>query len=390
MNHIDEFRPFEGDLQQFETKLIEIVVESGKYKFESEIEAHLMAYISLYHTFTQSLLKEISYKQYKKGKKKGISSGSISKYLNRFLDWRFIIKKPAKDKPNLLVYSLKEEITKLIFSRGEDLAIKLVVEALTFYSDKIHYLESIPFEPERNSIACIHLLKRLKELLEYIIEHSELLLKFSRNKKPKWDFSLPKPKEITQFDKTVEKIEQDLIEYTRKFRLFVFQNPSHSKIYAAFIIKKRLTQEELRKLTGLSTGVISEGLRYFLDHRLIKKYKTPRKRKKYYIMESIGLANFTRFHERLHTFTNFKPIVEEMIREIQDREEELKKLHGFTKIRDNLHSFKQLIPIYGLFENLIKEKIKKYQNQIIITRKDLFNTMLDNYQFNLPRKSNYL
>ncbi|MFX1349507.1 MAG: hypothetical protein ACFE92_12635, partial [Promethearchaeota archaeon] len=98
-----------------------------------------------------------------------------------------------------------------------------------------------------------------------------------------------------------------------------------------------------------------------------------------YIMESIGLANFTRFHERLHTFTNFKPIVEEMIREIQDREEELKKLHGFTKIRDNLHSFKQLIPIYGLFENLIKEKIKKYQNQIIITRKDLFNTMLDNF-----------
>jgi len=88
----------------------------------------------------------------------------------------------------------------------------------------------------------------------------------------------------------------------------------------------------------------------------------PGKRKKYYIMESIKLANFTRFHERLHTVTSFKPIVEEMIREIQDREEELKKLHGFTKIRENLHTFKQLMPIYGMFENLSKDKLRHIRN----------------------------
>lgn len=364
MTHVDEFRPFEGDLQQFEANLIEIIVEFGKYKFESEIEAHLIAYISLYHSFTQRLLKEISYIHYNKGKKKGISSGSISKYLNLFLDWGFIIKNPAGDNSNLLNYSLKEEIKKLIFTLGEDLGKKMVIDALTFYSDKIHYLESIPFEPERNSKACMHLIKRLKELLEYIMDHSGLLLKFSGNKNMKGDFSIPKLKEITQFDKTVEEIELELMKYTSKYRMFIFQNPSHSKIYAAFVIKKRLTQEDLRKLTGLSSGVISEGLRYFLDHGLIEKYKLPKKRKKYYIMESIGLTNFTRFHERFHTVMKFKLTLDEMVLEIQDREEELNKLHGFAKIRENLHTFKQLMPIYGMFENLLKEKIHIYRKSL--------------------------
>ena len=58
----------------------------------------------------------------------------------------------------------------------------------------------------------------------------------------------------------MEHAEQEIIDFILNSVLFVIEEMKYQPIIAYLITRKELTQTELQNLTGLSSGLISEGL----------------------------------------------------------------------------------------------------------------------------------
>jgi DNA-binding transcriptional regulator GbsR (MarR family) len=162
------------------------------------------------------------------------------------------------------------------------------------------------------------------------------------------------PVGIHIFEGKIKKYEQVLIQFVMESGKAKSVNPNIQLILGYLGIHKKLTQKQLRDLTGLSMGTISKKLRDILALRLIKKEKIPKTNKNLYIVapETYGdIADAT-----LDDITN-------MIEFLKIKVGELEKLRGkkgaeflLERILGLKKTFETVKNIWSDIEFLFKQK----------------------------------
>ncbi|MHA2180972.1 MAG: hypothetical protein ACXAAH_06080 [Promethearchaeota archaeon] len=160
-----------------------------------------------------------------------------------------------------------------------------------------------------------------------------------------------------QFDPEVQQIENEIIQEVLKYNIFTIRGEITSKILLYFITRKNLSQSDLQKLTGFSAGKISQVLNNFLTFNLISISK--KSKPWIYTMESVVAETFERSITLLKTNLTWESKFLKMKEDIVIRQDDLKKLNGFDKVRafldSNLMRFTGFKSIIMLWEDL-KEK----------------------------------
>ncbi len=337
-NHI-----YPEEIRRFEREVIEFVVESGKNKRSSDIESHILAYFLCHSSLTQTQIQEIS----AIFRDKKISIGSISNFLNQYERYGVIIKKIIPEKRNAFVYALKNGSVRSLMSTGLEAGLSEMHKWIEDAEARIQALDKI--KPESNLIEVrAILIERLKELRDFLIFHDNLMKnflsgEFSIKEKPEIKISEEKIDQIRK--KGIIKIEKETINSIQKNPLFMIDEVKYMPIFSYLIMRKRLTQSKLQKLTGLSSGLISEGVNHLVKKGFIKNEKIRGVRKRFYVMPSIGYSNYLKQYQRFKLINKLKNKIERVFQEMNKREKELKQLDGYDIIFEWLKEASQLFVI---------------------------------------------
>ena len=149
------------------------------------------------------------------------------------------------------------------------------------------------------------------------------------------------------FSPALQKIEKEIIDFLTKTPILFTKDPFVNQIRALFFTRKSLTQNEIKKLTKLSSGKISQVLRVLRYWGLVEKTSISSTGEYTYSMDLIqtSLSNY------------FKALTKEMaksaepLREIKDiletEQENIKDLRGYDQIN-------KLVPLFlkGLMFNI--------------------------------------
>jgi len=369
MTHNSQDQIYSKEIRKYEQKLIDFITESGKNKRKSEIESHILAYFLLHPSITQKQIKNLS----EMFRKKPISSGAISNFLNQYLSYepKIIKKEKIEGSRNKLRYYLVRDNIVDIFSISQEVGIALMVESIKFLNDIISSLEKII--PHYKDVSLKNmLLSRIIELRDYFIYHMSLLDKFmagNTGKKftpHKKEYTAPKTTIIETYMKydSIQHIEQEIITFISEFPLFVFEEMKYQPIISYLITRKKLTQTELQQLTGFSSGLISEGLNYLTNKEYISIEKIERIRQRKYILPSIGYFNMLKFYNRFQEIGNQKQKLTEIYKEMNDRKEELKDLNGYDLVKKRTYEFLQSLEIVDKAVVLFREAMNDFQRKL--------------------------
>ena len=94
----------------------------------------------------------------------------------------------------------------------------------------------------------------------------------------------------TSLDPDLQKIEDEVIEFLMTSPLFMGEKPIFLTIKSYFITRESLTQKELKKLTGYSSGAISQELNRLVEKGMIEVSKISSSGEKTYQMKSIVIS----------------------------------------------------------------------------------------------------
>ena len=107
-----------------------------------------------------------------------------------------------------------------------------------------------------------------------------------------------------------------------------------------------MTQTELRRTTKLSSGTVSEGVRYLLEKELIQVTKIEGIRKRFYCVPSIAYSNYLKQYRRFERIQQMRNRLEKVQEEMVLNQENLKTKNGYDRVMFWVQSFvKQYIYI---------------------------------------------
>lgn len=329
--------------EMIESEIIKYIVETGKIRGRPEVVLHLFAYIIVFGPISQQELISISKKYYFRRNRIGISSGSISKYLNHYFLTNKIVKKSrVQNKPPaykyLLNFPLNEYITKI------QTILHTEVDEINTNIDKIiSNMEKNVSDSTSNEMKQFY--QRLKELKSFLNSSRNKIRDYKQGHEI-YQKPIIKRKITTRFYKMrgIDSIEQDFIDMISTTFLFGLYSEYYSKILGYFITRKHLTQQKLRRLTGFSLGTISEGLNLLLNLNLIIIESKGKKGNISYCMNSIEDAFFNKMEQYLSQIDRFYPIlmnIQENLKKIDDfieNPEKIKKLSEISEMLLEIHN----------------------------------------------------
>ncbi|NVM01894.1 MAG: hypothetical protein HWN67_06140 [Candidatus Helarchaeota archaeon] len=343
-NHI-----YSEEIRRFEREIIDFIVESGKNKRSSDIESHILAYFFCHPSLTQKQIQELS----AIFREKKISKGSISNFLNQYERYGVIVKNKIPEKRNAFKYTLKYRNIKDLMSTGLETGLGEIQKWIEYTEARLQALTKIKPETSQIELHTI-LVERLKELRDFLLFHNNLMKNFLSGK-----FNITEKPEIKISDEIIDEIikksiliiEEEIVNFIQKNPLFMIDEVKYLPIFSYLITRKRMTQSKLQKLTGLSSGLISEGLDHLLKKNFIELEKIKGRRKRFYVMSSIGYSNYLKQYQRFKLINGFKIKIEQIYQEMKKREQELKKLNGYEII---LEWAKEALKLFVIVEDGIK------------------------------------
>ena len=352
---------YEGRIKEIEKALVQYVVDVGKTK-RSEIESHLLAYLLFHSKLSQAQMRALSLEFYNKKSKKGISTGKISSFVKKYEKFRVLHRERVKSGNNYTYfYSFRGSLTNLTMTALYE-GTGMIHEMVDFFTQKLDSLNNLNSKQKNNSIFPT-ILSRTKELVDFWSEY-ELIVKDLKNS----FLNIPKNaskrgyfKEIEDYsaDLSLEDIEEEIIKALTETTGFTVKNDQYTRILSYFIIRKQLTQGEIKKLTGYSTGFISQALNYLIENELIQKKKIKGVRKPFYVVESIKYNYFLRFFNRLNLTFRKKPVLDQLLQELRESEDKLKHLNGYVFIRQRLEELLEYFPLVDDFIEILNTELDK-------------------------------
>ncbi len=138
-----------------------------------------------------------------------------------------------------------------------------------------------------------------------------------------------------KFEGKIKEYENILIDFVLESGRAKSVDPNLQLILGYIGIHKKLTQKQLKDLTGLSSGTISKKLRDILDLKVVKKEKIPKTNKYIYINTPETYGDTA--DETLEEFIEITKFLKQKINELEDKKDKkgaeflIKRIQGLFK-----------------------------------------------------------
>jgi len=340
---------YDKKLRYYEQKIIDFIVKSGESKRRTDMESHILAYLLLREGLwlTQDDIRELSQIYYKDDSKAGISKGTISKILNLYEQYHVLKKRKIADKTNAYEYSMSGLLNQLM-STAVGFGIQEIEKYNSFLRMKLKSLEKYePKTKEEKSLNKI-MMGRVQEIIDFFAFHRAIFADdFNSKTTSNSNVVMINSKGANSVEnkKHLSVIENEIAKFILDCPMFVIEETRYALPMVYFLTRKQLTQDELRKLTGLSAGLISECINYFLQKRYIELQKIKGIRKRFYSLPSIVFYNYLRYYHRFNSILEQYSQLKEIKDELDANKEELDNLNGFYAIQNRLNEFLKAKPL---------------------------------------------
>lgn len=348
-NEIKKNHIFEGRIRKFEEELIKFSLEIGKQRGQNPIITRILTYLLIHDQLTQKQLKQLT----------GCSIGSISTHLAAMIGIGIVEKKLIPG-THTNIYSLKIDLGQNISSLMK-ISMDYINQAREFLKSKKIELNEM-FEKKKKKLKPI--LVRFEEL-EHVID---LYIHFFKQilASEEVDFSIEIRNEVElnylqEFDDDIKVIENEIIEFFTYTPMFFGKSEIFSKTFAYFITRRFLNQKQLRKLTGLSAGKVSQEINTLLELGIIEKVDVSETGKITYQMKSVILAFLRVSYNVLSEYMKWKAKIESINSELEEEKDNLRKLHGYDEILKVVNIFLEILPFYEKIYNVVIEIRKKLE-----------------------------
>lgn len=349
-NHI-----FEDKIREYELQLINFALAIGKRRGQSPIITKLLTYLLIHEQLTQKQLKELT----------GFSIGSISTHLTAMMSMGFIDKRFIPG-THTNTYFLKIDLGQNL-SNLKKMSLSYLNQAREFLKSKREDLNKIIDKKKEGLEIIINRFNEIEVVLQIYAKLVEMLISVDDIKDFNYDLKYHKyPYYTTEFDPEIKIIEDDLVEFFTYTPMFFGKQELFSEVFAYFITRKKLSQKNLRKLTGLSAGKISQEINNLLELGIIRIVEKSEKGKLMYQMDSVSHSFLKISYNILSEYIIWKDKLGKIHSELENNKEKFKKLNGFNEIYCSVNLFLKIIPIY---ENLFYaiEKIKNKMESSLTT-----------------------
>jgi len=162
------------------------------------------------------------------------------------------------------------------------------------------------------------------------------------------------------FDPEIRQMEKDIVAFFKeKGAEFGGKDPIFMTILAYFYIREKLTQQDLRDLTGFSAGTVSKVIRQLLQFNLITKATIPGTHKHLYTMEQLPVA-FSQFYlPASRALLKSEDQLKQMKRELMAHAQEMEGVEGFNDVLAAVSLLLRSVPLaLAIFEEIINEAEK--------------------------------
>ena len=151
------------------------------------------------------------------------------------------------------------------------------------------------------------------------------------------------------YDLNVRKIEKEIVDYLIQSPLYSTRNEITSRILIYIILRKEITQNILKDLTGYSSGKISQELNNLVDSGMIIRKKIDGIRKKVYTFESVEKISTTRVKNIITVMLKWENELGKMKNEMENKRSKLETMNGYKNIMNVIDFYLPAIKIYEKF-----------------------------------------
>ena len=166
-----------------------------------------------------------------------------------------------------------------------------------------------------------------------------------------------------EFDPEIEEIEKEIMNFFIKSRLLVKLKPLFIKILSFFITRKSLTQNDLKELTGLSAGTISQEIHKMLENEIIEVMKTSDSGQITYSMNSVPNA-FMKFNKSvINNLLKWENELNSIKYELDKNKKEFENFKGFKGMFDFVNIIQPIMPLYKEILEIINNLMESQGNK---------------------------
>lgn len=165
------------------------------------------------------------------------------------------------------------------------------------------------------------------------------------------------------FDPEIVQIEKEIMNFLIKSRLLVKLKPIFIKILSYFITRKSLTQNDLKELTGLSAGTISQEINKMLENEIIEVMKTSDSGQITYSMNSVPNA-FMKFNKSvINNLLKWENELTSIKYELDKYKKEFKNFKGFKGMYNTINVIQPIMPLYKESLEIVNKLIESQKNK---------------------------
>lgn len=158
------------------------------------------------------------------------------------------------------------------------------------------------------------------------------------------------------YSENVSKIEKEIVEYLVNSPIYSTRNKITSRILIYIILRKEITQNLLKNLTGYSSGKISQELNNLVDSGMIVKKKIPGVRKKVYTFHSVEQISTARIKNIISTMVKWQKELDKMKNELIAKRDKLETMNGYENILNVIAFYLPAIKVYEKFAESLEIK----------------------------------
>jgi DNA-binding transcriptional regulator GbsR (MarR family) len=166
------------------------------------------------------------------------------------------------------------------------------------------------------------------------------------------------------FDPEIRQIERDIVAFfAEKTPEYTGRHPIIAAVMAYFYIRRSLTQQELRRLTGFSAGAVSKAVRQLVGMNMITREMVPGTHTHIYKMETLPFRSPSYFLQTQKNLEDLHKELKEMKATLDANSDQMRDLEGYQKIYAIVSQLIELISGVPRFMALIEEELDKFMQQ---------------------------
>jgi DNA-binding HxlR family transcriptional regulator len=162
--------------------------------------------------------------------------------------------------------------------------------------------------------------------------------------------------ERDSYNQDVRKIEKEIVEYLVASPIYSTRNEITTRIILYILLRKEISQNLLKKLTGYSSGKISQELNKLVDSGMIIKKKIPGIRKKLYTFKSIEHISTVRIKNIIFAMVKWEGDLDKIRDEMIRNRNKLESMNGYDNILKILDFYVPAMKIYEKFAESLEIK----------------------------------